>query len=103
MIHPSKKTTIDVTSRQTSKFYVQANLLVRNVRHCTDQVQCALFKTNCANIYICVINFTVIALIVFYVVFLGSVGGMVLVFFSRVIPAFAELLISATLLPLRSL
>ena len=52
MIHSSKKTTIDVTSRQPSKFYVQANLLVRNVRHGTDQVQCALFKTNGANIFV---------------------------------------------------
>ena len=42
MIHSSMKTTIDVT-RQTKKFYMQANLLLRNIRHCSDDVKCSLF------------------------------------------------------------
>ena len=36
MIHSSMKTTIDV-ARQTRKFYLQANLLLRNFRHCFGQ------------------------------------------------------------------
>ena len=42
------KTTIDV-ARQTSKFYLQANLLLTNLRifrHCSDQVKCVLFNNN---------------------------------------------------------
>ena len=46
------KTTIDVT-RQTRKFYMQANLLLRNFRHCSDDVKCSLFQTYCTNIYCC--------------------------------------------------
>ena len=46
MIHSSMKTTIDVhVARQTRKFYLQANLLLRNFRHCSDQVKCFLFQT----------------------------------------------------------
>ena len=52
MIHSSMKTTIDVT-RQTKKFYVQANLLLRNFRHCSDDVKCSLFQTYCTNMYCC--------------------------------------------------
>ena len=44
------KTTIDV-ARQTRKFYLQANLLLRNFRHCSDQVKCVLFQTFCTNLY----------------------------------------------------
>ena len=44
MIHSSMKTTIDVT-RQTRKFYMQANLLLRNFRHYSDDVKCSLFQT----------------------------------------------------------
>ena len=44
MIHSSMKTTIDV-ARQTRKCYLQANLLLRNFRHCTDEVKCVLFQT----------------------------------------------------------
>ena len=44
MIHSSMKTTIDV-ARQTRKFYLQANLLLCNFRHCSDQVKCVLFQT----------------------------------------------------------
>ena len=52
MIHSSMKTTIDVT-RQTRKFYMQANLLLRNFRHCSDDVKCSLFQTYCTNMYCC--------------------------------------------------
>ena len=41
MIPSLIKTTIDV-ARQTRKFYLQANLLLRNFRHCSDQVKCVL-------------------------------------------------------------
>ena len=44
MIHSSMKTTIDV-ARQTRKFYMQANLLLRNFRYCSDDV-----KTYCTNL-----------------------------------------------------
>ena len=50
MIHSSMKTTIDV-ARQTRKFYLQANLLLRNFRHCSDLVKCVLFQTYCTNLY----------------------------------------------------
>ena len=52
MIHSSMKTTIDV-ARQTRKFYLQANLLLRNFRHCSDLVKCVLFQTYCTNLYCC--------------------------------------------------
>ena len=52
MIHSSMKTTIDVT-RQTKKFYMQTNLLLRNFRHCSDDVKCSLFQTYCTNMYCC--------------------------------------------------
>ena len=52
MVHSSMKTTIDVT-RQTRKFYMQANLLLRNFRHCSDDVKCSLFQTYCTNMYCC--------------------------------------------------
>ena len=52
MIHSSMKTTIDVT-RQTRKLYMQANLLLRNFRHCSDDVQFSLFQTYCTNMYCC--------------------------------------------------
>ena len=52
MIQYSMKTTIDA-ARQTRKFYLQANLLLRNFRHCSDQVKCVLFQTYCTNLYCC--------------------------------------------------
>ena len=52
MIHFSMKTTIDV-ARQTHKFYLQDNLLLRNFRHFSDQVKCVLFQTYCTNFYCC--------------------------------------------------
>ena len=52
MIHSSMKTTIDV-ARQIRKFYLQGNLLLRNFRHCSDQVKCVLFQTYCTYLYCC--------------------------------------------------
>ena len=54
MIQSSLKTTIDVhVARQTRKFYLRANLLLRNFRHCSDQVKCVLFQTYCTSLYCC--------------------------------------------------
>ena len=52
MIHSSMKTTIDV-ARQTRKFYMQANLLLRNFRYCSNDVKCTLFQSYCTNMYCC--------------------------------------------------
>ena len=52
MIHSSMRTTIDV-SRQTRKFYLQANFLLPNIRHCSDQVKCVIFQTYCTSLYCC--------------------------------------------------
>ena len=52
MIHSAMKTTIDV-ARQTRKFYMQANLLLRNFRHSSDDVKCTLFQSYCTNMYCC--------------------------------------------------
>ena len=46
------KTSIDV-SRQTRKFYAQANMLLRNFRYCGREVKCMLFKSFCTNMYCC--------------------------------------------------
>ena len=46
------KNTKDV-ARQTCKMYVQANLLLQNFRHCSDDVKCALLQTYCTNMYCC--------------------------------------------------
>ena len=43
MIHSSMKTTSDV-ARQTRKFYLQANLLIRNSRLCCFQVNVFYFR-----------------------------------------------------------
>ena len=55
------KTSIDV-SRQTRKFYAQANMLLRNFRYCTcsNEVYCSLFKSFGTNMYCCPLwfNFT---------------------------------------------
>ena len=37
LLNPSMKTSIDV-SRQTRKFYAQANMLLRNFRYCSNEV-----------------------------------------------------------------
>ena len=44
------KTPIDVCC-QTSKFYAQANTLLRNFRFCSDDVKCMLFRSFCTNMY----------------------------------------------------
>ena len=44
------KTSIDV-SRQTSKFYAQANAILRNIRYCSDEVKRMLFRSLCTNMY----------------------------------------------------
>ena len=46
------KTSIDV-SRQTRKFYAQANMLLRNFRYCSNEIKCSLFKSFCTNMYCC--------------------------------------------------
>ena len=128
MIHSSMKTTIDV-ARQTRKFYLQANLLLRNFRHCSDQVNCVLFQTYCTNLYCCQLWFnstksSLKKLSTSYNSVLRRLLGICKpysaskMFVSRGIPTFAELLrtsiyrfaqriehssnciISATLLPL---
>ena len=122
MIHSSMKTTIDV-ARQTHKFYLQANLLLRNFRHCSDQVKCVLFQTYCTNLY-CYTKSSSKKLSTSYNSVLRRLLGICnpynasKMFVSRGIPTFAELLrtsiyrfaqrfehssnciISATLLPL---
>ena len=52
LLNSSMKTSIDV-SRQTRKFYGQANMLLRNFRYCGREVKCMLFKSFCTNIYCC--------------------------------------------------
>ena len=53
IIHSSIKTTIYV-ARQTRKFYMKANLLLRrNFRYCSDDVKCTLFQRFCTNMYCC--------------------------------------------------
>ena len=59
LLNSSMKTSIDV-SRQTRKFYEQTNMLLRNFRHCSNEVKCSLFKSFCTNMYCCPLwfNFT---------------------------------------------
>ena len=52
LVHSSMKTIIDV-ARQTRKFFLRANLLLRNFRHCSVQVKCVLLQTYCTNLYCC--------------------------------------------------
>jgi len=52
----SMKTTIDV-SRQTRKFYAQANMLLRNFCHCDRKTKCILFRSFCTNMYCCTLWF----------------------------------------------
>ena len=52
LLNPSMKTSIDV-SRQTRKFYAQANMLLRNFRYCSNEVKCSLFKSFRTNMYCC--------------------------------------------------
>ena len=55
MIHSFMKTTIDV-ARQTRKFYMQANLLQRDFRYCSDDVKCTLFQSYCSPLCIIVVS-----------------------------------------------
>ena len=52
LLNSSMKTSIDV-SRQTRKFYAQANMLLRNFRYCGREVKCMLFRSFCTNMYCC--------------------------------------------------
>ena len=52
LLNSSMKTSIDV-SRQTRKFYAQANMLLRNFRYCGREVKCMLLKSFCTNMYCC--------------------------------------------------
>ena len=52
LLHYKMKITIDV-SRQTRRLYVQVNMLIRNITHCSQDVKCMLFKTYCSNMYCC--------------------------------------------------
>ena len=40
LLNPSMKTSIDV-SRQTRKFYAQANMLLHNFRYCSKEIKCS--------------------------------------------------------------
>ena len=50
LLNPFMKTSIDV-SRQTQNFYAQANMLLRNFRYCSNEVDSILFKSFCTNMY----------------------------------------------------
>ena len=52
LLNSSMKKSIDV-SRQTRKFYAEANMLLRNFRYCGREVKCMLFKSFCTNMYCC--------------------------------------------------
>ena len=52
MLNSQLITSIDV-SRQTRKFYAQANMLLRNFRYCSVDVKCMLFRSYCTNMYCC--------------------------------------------------
>ena len=102
MIHSSMKTTIDV-ARQTRKFYMQANLLLRNFRYCSDDVKCTLFQSYCTNMYCCQLwfNSTKSSLIKLSTSYNSVLRRLLCIskpysassmFVSRGIPSFAELL-----------
>ena len=52
MLNSQLKTSTDF-SRQTRKFYAQANMLLRNFRYCSVDVKCMLFRSYCTNMYCC--------------------------------------------------
>ena len=85
------KTTIDV-ARQTRKFYLQDNLLLRNFRHCSDDVKCVLSQTYCTKSsiknYLQVTIYSVLRRLL-YISKPYSASNMIV---SRRIPTFAELL-----------
>ena len=51
IINSSMKTCSDVV-RQTRKLYAQTNMLLRNLRYCSNDVKCTLIKSCCANMYV---------------------------------------------------
>ena len=95
--HSSMETTFGV-ARQTRKFYLQANLLLRNFRHCSDQVKCVLFQTYCTWLYCCQLRFnSTKKLSTSYICVLRRLLGICKpyssskMFVSRDIPTFTEL------------
>ena len=60
IINSSTKTSTDVV-RQTRTFYAQTNMLLRSFRYCTNDVNCTLFKSFCANMYCCLLWFNSIS------------------------------------------
>ena len=50
LLNPSMKTSIEI-SRQTRKFYAQANMLLHSFRYCSNKVKCSLLKLFCTNMY----------------------------------------------------
>ena len=106
MIHSSMKTTIDV-ARQTRKFYMQAIVLLRNVRYCFDDVKCTLFQSYCTNMYCCQLwfNSTKSSLIKLSTSYNSVLRRLLCIskpysasnmFVSRSIPSFAKLLRKST-------
>ena len=99
MIHSSMKTTIDV-ARQTRTLYMQANLLLRNFRYCSDDVKCTLFQSYCTNMYCCQLwfNSTKSSLIKLSKSYNSMLRRLLCIskpynmFVSRGIPSFAEIL-----------
>ena len=54
IINSSMKTSFESdVVRQTRTFCAQTDMLLRNFRHCTNDVKCTLFKSFCANMYCC--------------------------------------------------
>ena len=51
LLNSSMKTPIDI-SRHTRKFYVQANMLLRNFRYCSNEVKCSLFRPFYTNMFL---------------------------------------------------
>ena len=52
ILNSQLKRSVDV-SRQTRKFYAQANMLLRNFRYCFDDDKCMLLRSYCINLYCC--------------------------------------------------
>ena len=52
ILNSQLKTSVDV-SRQTRKFYAQANMLLRNFRYCFNDDKCMLLRSYCINLYCC--------------------------------------------------
>ena len=52
LLNLSMKTSIEI-SRQTRKFYAQANLLLHSFRYCSNKAKCSLLNLFCTNMYCC--------------------------------------------------